>query len=87
MKKVLQKMETNRKSKTNPKMSPEEVFEFLESYNQLVSQTSEAKKSILISIKVDQSLLNSFKLKCQNEQLKYQTQIKKLMRDWVLKAR
>jgi len=40
-------------------------------------------KTRLISIKIPESLLASFKAKSELHQLKYQTQIKKLMTDWV----
>ena len=64
-------------------ISPEEIIEFLENYRFLVSEVHE--KCHLISLKVEPSLLNTFKQKAALEGISYQTQIKKLMRDWVLK--
>jgi len=60
--------------------TPEQIIEFLENYRQL--QTPQPK-SKLISMKVPEPLLNSFKQKCEISNVKYQTQIKKLMIDWL----
>ena len=60
--------------------SPEAILEFLESFR-LMNDTS--AKSKLISMKVPQSLLDSFRQKCELEGVRYQTQIKKLMEQWL----
>lgn len=60
--------------------SPEAILEFLESFR-LMNDTS--AKSKLISIKVPHSLLESFRHKCKVEGVKYQTQIKRLMEQWL----
>ncbi len=60
--------------------TPESIVEYLENFR-LLQQPNE--KSRLISIKIPESLLASFKTKSELHQVKYQTQIKKLMRDWV----
>jgi hypothetical protein len=62
-------------------VTPEQVIEFLENYRMLFSSMRE--KSQLISIKIEPSLLKAFKHKAKLEGLVYQTQIKKLMRDWL----
>jgi len=66
-------------------MSTEEIVEFLESFRLLHSESTPKKeKSILISIKVPSSLLTAFKTKARLNDLPYQTQIKKLMKDWLV---
>ncbi len=60
--------------------TPEQIIAFLESYRQM--QEGE-DKSKLISMKVPESLLSVFRQKCELNGLKYQTQIKQLMRDWL----
>lgn len=61
-------------------MSAHDIAEFLEAFR-LMHQPAE--KSKLISIKIPESLLATFRKKCELEELKYQTQIKKIMRQWV----
>ena len=60
--------------------TPEAILEFLESFR-LMSDTS--AKSKLISMKIPQSLLDSFRRKCELEGVRYQTQIKMLMEQWL----
>ena len=60
--------------------TPKQILEFLESYRLMQSGED---KSRLISIKVQESLLAAFRQKCEFEELKYQTQIKTLMRQWL----
>jgi len=60
--------------------STAQVLEFLESYRLL--QTA-APQSKLISMKVPETLLASFRNKCDIQHVKYQTQIKNLMRVWL----
>jgi predicted DNA binding CopG/RHH family protein len=47
----------------------------------LMNETS--AKSKLISIKIPHSLLESFRRKCELEDVRYQTQIKTLMVRWL----
>jgi len=63
-------------------MTPDQIIEFLENYRQLVTRAPE--KCQLISMKIEPSLLKAFKTKAQSEKVPYQTQIKKLMRDWLI---
>lgn len=60
--------------------STEAIIEYLDNFR-LMQQSTD--KTRLISIKVQESLLASFKTKARLHQIKYQTQIKKLMADWV----
>lgn len=63
------------------KLTPEQILEFLENYRQLVSSVPE--KCELISLKIEPSLLKAFKQKAQLENIRYQTKIKQLMKEWV----
>jgi len=65
-------------------MSPEEVLEFLESFRLLHGGERQASK--LISLKVQEALLDAFKRRCRLEGVPYQTQIKRLMSDWLRAA-
>ena len=62
-------------------MTPEQIIEFLENYRMLFSKIPE--KSQLISLKIEPSLLNAFKRRSKMEGTPYQTQIKKLMKEWL----
>ncbi len=64
-------------------MSAGHIVEFLEAFR-LMQQP--ADKSKLISLKIPESLLKTFRSKCELENLKYQTQIKTLMKEWVYKG-
>lgn len=62
-------------------MTPDQIIEFLENYRMLFSKP--AKKSQLISLKIDPSLLRAFRDKAKLFGVPYQTQIKKLMMGWL----
>ncbi len=76
-------------------MSPEHILEFLENFRVLhlrllqqngqtePTQPSLTQKSKLISIKVPEDLLAEFKQESKNQGVRYQTQIKILMKDWL----
>lgn len=61
-------------------MSSHDIAEFLEAFR-LMHQPVE--KSKLISIKIPESLLAAFRKKCELEDMKYQTQIKIIMKQWL----
>lgn len=63
-------------------MSPEEIARFLDDFRRLHGDHS-TSKSRLISLKVPEDLLRAFKGKARLEGVRYQTQIKALMRDWL----
>ncbi len=63
-------------------VTPEQALTFLEEFRLLQQQKSHVK-SRLISMKVPEPLLASFRQRCEIEGFKYQTQIKKLMQAWV----
>ena len=56
-------------------------LQFLEDFRKLQEKKSPSK---LISLKVREDLLQAFKNQCELKEVKYQTQIKKLMEDWLL---
>jgi predicted DNA binding CopG/RHH family protein len=62
-------------------VTPDQIIEFLENYRLLFSRVRE--KNRLISLKIEPSLLKTFKRKAELEGISYQTQIKKLMREWL----
>lgn len=64
-------------------MSNEQILEFLESFRRMQEKPVQSK---LISLKVPELLLQTFKQQCDFEGLKYQTKIKSLMFSWVNKS-
>ena len=62
-------------------MQPQGVLEFLESFR--ILQNAKPATTKLISVKVPEDLLHSFRLKADAAGVKYQTQIKTLMREWL----
>ena len=62
------------------RMSPEQILEFLESFRRMGEKPENAK---LISLKVPETLLTTFRLRCELEGVKYQTWIKMLMQQWL----
>ncbi len=62
-------------------LTPDQILEFLENFRNLMSETPQ--KCQLISLKIEPSLLNAFKLKSKLSGVSYQTQIKKLMKNWL----
>jgi predicted DNA binding CopG/RHH family protein len=63
-------------------MTPEQIIQFLDDFR-ILHGSAETSKSKLISIKIPENLLNTFKTKSKLKEVPYQTQIKKLMKDWV----
>jgi len=70
--------------KVGKKMTTKQIVQFLDDFR-LLHDNPNQQKSKLISLKVQQNLLNTFRFKCEQKGLKYQTQIKVLMMDWVRK--
>lgn len=60
--------------------TPEDILNYLESFR-LMNATPTTSK--LISMKIPVALLYSFRQKCTLENVRYQTQIKKLMEAWL----
>lgn len=59
---------------------PEAILEFLEGFRLMNSKPAKSK---LISMKIQEELLASFRRKCELQNIRYQTQIKKLMQAWL----
>ncbi len=65
-------------------LKPEQIVEFVENFRTLHTNADQARsKSRLISIKIPENLLAAFKLRAQLQGVPYQTQIKKLMKQWL----
>ncbi|MEO7165385.1 MAG: hypothetical protein ABI041_20865 [Bdellovibrionia bacterium] len=64
--------------------TPEQIILFVENFRSLQSEVAQqSSKSKLISIKIPEGLLQSFKYLCDKHDVPYQTQIKKLMKKWI----
>ena len=63
-------------------MTPDQIIQFLADFQQLHGTQRSVSK--LISMKVPEDLLNAFKVKSKMTNTPYQTQIKVLMKRWVL---
>jgi uncharacterized protein (DUF4415 family) len=63
-------------------LSAEQIIRYLDEFRCLLA--AQPKPSKLISIKVPEDLLSTFRAKARLERTPYQTQIKALMRAWVL---
>ncbi len=64
------------------KLTPDQVIRFLDDFRRLHGKRPARSK--LISMKVPEDLLNTFKAKAKMINMPYQTQIKTLMKEWVL---
>lgn len=68
-------------------MTPDQIIRFVEDFRRLhggAAQGAKRAKSRLISLKVPEDLLNAFKTKARLSGRPYQTQIKDLMKAWLL---
>ena len=63
-------------------MRPEQIIQFLEDFRNLHSY-DKSRRTKLISIKVQETLLQAFKSKAKLHGVRYQTQIKRLMEEWI----
>ncbi len=63
-------------------LTPDQVVRFLDDFRRL--HGNRPARSKLISMKVPEDLLNTFKAKAKMIKMPYQTQIKALMKAWVL---
>ncbi len=66
-------------------LTPDQVVGFLDDFRRLHGKRPARSK--LISMKVPEDLLNTFKAKAKMINMPYQTQIKALMKEWVLDPR
>ena len=67
------------------KMKPEQVVQFLEDFRELHGARTAAAstRSTLISLRVPDALLRLFRARAAAAGVPYQTQIKRLMEEWV----
>lgn len=65
-------------------MSPDQIAQFLEDFR-LMHSEAKASPSKLISIKIPEDMLMAFKRRSSMNGVPYQTQIKKLMKEWLEK--
>lgn len=70
-------------SQTRPELTPEQVLQFMSDFSETVHGID--KKTKLISLRVPENILNSFKVKAKLDNRKYQSLIVQLMRDWIKK--
>lgn len=63
-------------------LSPTEIAKFLDDFRRIHGEEKKSP-SKLISMKVPEDLLEAFKLKAKLLKVPYQTQIKRLMTDWM----
>ncbi|MEK7388212.1 MAG: hypothetical protein AAB036_00790 [Elusimicrobiota bacterium] len=64
-------------------MRPEQIVRFLDDFRALHGSRERPPKSRLISLKVPERLLETFKTKAGLSGIPYQTQIKRLMSQWL----
>lgn len=80
MRKALQKFSDERLEQ-DKQLSPTQIAQFLEDFREQFSDSS--NKSKLISIRVNERLLDAFKGECEKQNIKYQKKIKELMLEWL----
>lgn len=64
-------------------MTPDQIAKFLDEFRLIHGEKPVNGGSKLISIKVPKNLLSTFRTQCQLCGVPYQTQIKKLMTEWL----
>ncbi len=64
-------------------MSVDQIAGFLDDFRKLQGAANCKASSMLISLKVPRNLLQEFRYECDRLEIKYQTQIKELMRSWL----
>ena len=64
------------------KLSPEQTLRYLEGFR-LLHAAPRPVKSRLISVRVPQGMLDTFKAKAARAGVPYQTQLKRLMARWI----
>ena len=64
-------------------MSLTDIAQFLEDFRLITARSAGGSPLQLISMRIPMELLRAFRKKCELSGTKYQTQIKKLMVDWL----
>lgn len=78
---TLKKSKKSSKAKIDPEVSLEQALQFVEDMKTLRAQIEEP--TIAISVRVPGNVLRAFKMKSKALDKKYQSQIVKLMREWL----
>ena len=67
------------------RLKPEQILQFLEDFRELhgARLAPAARRSRLISLRVPDALLRVFRARAAAAGVPYQTQIKRLMEDWI----
>jgi predicted DNA binding CopG/RHH family protein len=73
---------TDQQLEQGRQLSTDQILQFLADFQQLHSRRK--ARTRLISIKIPEDLLAAFRTKAELEATPYQTQIKKLMQQWLL---
>jgi predicted DNA binding CopG/RHH family protein len=63
------------------KLTPDQIIEFIEDFQELMAQIPEKKKSV--NLRIEPSLLADLKSRADFEGIPYQEVIRQLIRDWV----
>lgn len=69
--------------KKQKKLTPNQVVEFLDNFQNVIHGRD--KKTKLISLRVPENILESFKTLAKDKNQKYQSVIVQLMRGWIKK--
>ena len=64
-------------------ITPAQIVVFLDDFRRMHGKVQEPSPSRLISIKMPEDLLRAFRIKANLSGIRYQTQIKNLMREWL----
>ena len=71
---------TEERLEQDKNLSPTQIAQFLEDFRLMHAGASKSK---LISIKIPENVLAVFRGRCEQLGVPYQTQIKKLMKEWL----
>lgn len=74
---------TKQLHKKQKKLTPDQTLDFLDNFQKVMS--GKDKKTKLISLRIPENILESFKVLTQEKNQKYQSIIVHLMREWIKK--
>lgn len=69
--------------KKQKKLTPDQTIDFLDNFQNVIN--GKDKKTKLISLRIPENILESFKVLTQEKNQKYQSIIVHLMREWIKK--
>lgn len=82
--KTLQKFQAQNLIMDRSKNDPEAILNFINDFQNMIHSTDEKTKAI--SLRVPNNVLRLFKTKAARKDLKYQSVITSLMREWIKSA-